>query len=113
MLKDGRALRTIVQRRRPDITSGSRGPWGGRTLRAPNFFSKSCRFQEIEREHPILSKFWAQGSKFRWAPLTKILDLPLDILCQMEKLEVRHTPVHSLLSILASRILPSRLVQRG
>ncbi len=38
----------------------------------------SCNFKG---KTPIFSKFWAQGplgSKFHWAPLTKILDPRLD-----------------------------------
>ena len=56
---------------RTNTTGGSRGPGPP----APKIFSKSCSFQAI------LSKYWPQGSrgvKTPLAPLTKILDPPLD-----------------------------------
>ena len=54
------------------ITSGSSGPWGPGPL-APKIELKSCSFQAIVRKTTtILNKFLA------WAPLTKVLDLPLN-----------------------------------
>ncbi len=55
-------------------------PGGGLPL-SPRFLQNHAVFRQFLRKIPILSKFWAQGpplgSKLRWAPLTKILDLRL------------------------------------
>ena len=66
----------------PGTTSWSMGPWGP-GYSAPFFFSKSCSFRAnlIERETSYFERILGSGpplgSKLRWVPLTKFLDLPL------------------------------------
>ena len=57
------------------------GPWGSRPPLPPRFFQNHAVFRQFLRGNPY---FWAKfglkaplGSKLHWAPLTKILDLPL------------------------------------
>ncbi len=78
------------------LRSGTRDTWWLGAPLGPKISSKSCSFQAILRKkNPILSKFWAQGlplgSKFRWAPMTKILDPRLvlqDIFCRQSSVPV-------------------------